>query len=165
MCEPKEGAKYAFERKLEQRSKSIKLAHAKIKEKQTKLQAIPSHHLITSVADLDVLFTNITSLSIPKSLQNAELRELVKAQKLLRVLVYNQKGINLSMAANGKLRPINEILKDLATIIRATSVHVQRTDEAQDHQLLLTVFKKLSLLKGVRIKQRFEEDGELHKMV
>ena len=40
MCESREGAKYVFERKLEQRSKSIKLAHAKSKEKQAKIQAI-----------------------------------------------------------------------------------------------------------------------------
>ena len=103
MCESREGAKYVFERKLGQQSKSIKLAHAKIKEKQAKIQAIQFHHLITSVAELDPWVTNITLLSIP---QNAELRELVKAQQLLHTLMYNQKGINLSMTANGKLRPI-----------------------------------------------------------
>ena len=75
--------------------------------------------------------------------------------------MYNQKGINLSITANGKLRPVSEILKDLSTIIRVKPVHVQRKDKAQDHQQLLIVFRKPSLLKGVRIKQRFKEDGEL----
>ena len=32
---------------------------------------------------------------------------------------------------------------------------------AQAHQQLFTIFKKPSLLKGVHIKHRFEEDGEL----
>ena len=51
MFESRENAKYVFERKLEQQSKSIKLAHVSIKEKQAKIQAIQSHHLITSVAE------------------------------------------------------------------------------------------------------------------
>ena len=104
---------------------------------------------------------NITSLSIPKSLQDTELRQLVKTQKLLRTLVFNQKGIHLSMSAKGKPRPVSELLKDLATIISTKPVRVRRKDQAQVRQQLLTVFKKPSLLKGVHIKHRFEEDGEL----
>ena len=75
MHEFREDSKYIFERKLEQRSKAIESARAKFKEKGKKIQAIQSHQLITSVAELDALVANITSLSIPKSLQDAELRE------------------------------------------------------------------------------------------
>ena len=110
LCESREDAKYVFERKLEQRSKAIELAHAKIKEKEKIIQAIQSQDLITSVAELDALVANITSLSIPKSLQDTELRQMVKTQKLLRTLVFNQKGINLSMSAKGKPRPVSELL-------------------------------------------------------
>ena len=76
--ECREDAKYVFERKLEQRSKAIELAQAKIKEKEKVIQAIQSHCLITSITKLDALVANITSLSIPKSLQDTELRQLVK---------------------------------------------------------------------------------------
>lgn len=161
LWESREDAKYVFERKLEQRSKAIELAHAKIKEKEKMIQAIQSHHVITSIAELDASVANITSLSIPKSLQDTELRQLVKTQKLLRTLVFNQKGVNLSMSAKGKPRPVSELLKDLATIISTKPVRVRRKDVAQAHQQLFTIFKKPSLLKGVHIKHRFEEDGEL----
>ena len=157
----REDSKYVFERKLEQRSKAIESARAKFKEKEKKIQAIQSHQLITSVAELDALVANITSLSIPKSLQDAELRELVKLQKLLRTLVFNQKGINLNMSAKGKPRPVSALLKELATVISTKPVRVRRKDQAQAYQQLHVVFKKPSLLKGVRIKHRFEEDGEL----
>ena len=151
------------ERKLKQRSKATELAHAKIKEKEKIKQAIQSHHLITSVAELDALVANITSLSIPKSLQDTELRQLVKTQKLLRTLVLDQKGIKLSMSAKGKPRPVSELLKDLTIIIttKPVRVHIRRDIQAQAHQQLLTIFQKPSLLKGVRIKHRFKEDGEL----
>ena len=160
LWEAREDAKYVFERKLEQRSNAIKLAQTKIKEKEKKIQSIQSHHLITSVSELDALVANITSLSIPKSLQDTEIRELVKTQKLLRTLVFNQKGINLSMSAKGKPRPVSELLKDLATIISTKPVRVRRK-KAQAHQQLFTIFKKPLLLKGVHIKHRFEEDEVL----
>ena len=51
--ECREDAKYVFERKLEQRSKAIELAQAKIKEKEKVIQAIQSHCLITSISKLE----------------------------------------------------------------------------------------------------------------
>ena len=117
--------------------------------------------MITSIAELDAQVATITSLSIPKSVQDAELRELVKIQKLLRTLVFNQKGITLSMSAKGKPRPVSVLLKELATIISTKPVRVRRKGQAQAHQQLLIIFEKPSLLKGVCIKHRFKEDGEL----
>lgn len=65
------------------------------------------------------------------------------------------------MSAKGKPRPVSVLLKELATIISTKPVRVRRKGQAQVHQRLLIVFKKPSLLKGVRIKHRFKEDGEL----
>ena len=62
------------------------------------------------------------------------------------------------MSAKSKPRPVSALLKELATVI---SMRVRRKDQAQAHQQLHVVFKKASLLKGVRIKHRFEEDGEI----
>ena len=144
-------------------NKAVKLLnqHVLNLRKKKKNQAIQSHQLITSVAELDALVANIISLSIPKSLQDAELRELIKSQKLLHTLVFNQKGINLSMSAKGKPRPVSALLKELATVISTRPVRVQRKDQPQAHQQLHVVFKKHSLLKGVYIKLRFEEDEQL----
>ena len=87
---------------------------------------------------------------------------MVKTQKLLCTLVFNQKGINLSMSVKGKPKVISEllILKELATIIHTKPVHVRRKDQAPAHQQLFTIYKKPSLLKGIQINHRFEEDVE-----
>ena len=58
----REDAKYVFERKLEQRSKAIDLARAKVKQKEKLIQAIQSHNVITSISELDALVADITSL-------------------------------------------------------------------------------------------------------
>ena len=133
LLECREDAKYVFERKLEQRSKAIDLARAKIKQKEKLIQAIQSHNVITSISELDALVANITSLSIPKSLQDTELRQLVKTQKLLRTLVFNQKGIVLHMSAKGKQRPVCQLLKDLHTIISTKPVRVRRKNQPQTY--------------------------------
>ena len=69
-------------------NKEVKLLnqHVLNLRKKKKIQAIQSHQLITSVAELDALVANITSLSIPKSLQDAELRELV--YKITKAIAY-----------------------------------------------------------------------------
>ena len=159
--ESREASKYVFERKLHQRSEAIKLAHAKRAKKEKKVESIKSHHLITTVTELNCLVANVTSLSIPKPVQDTELREMVKTQKLLRTLVYNQKGIKLKLSSNGKLRPIQDLLKDLATVISTKPVAVRRKEHAQAHQQLYTIFTKPLLLKGIHIKHRFEENDDL----
>lgn len=159
--ESRKAARYVFEKKLDQRSKAINLANVKQAEKEKKLIMIKLHRLISSVTELNDLVANITSLSLPKPVQDNELREMVKAQKLLRTLMYNQKGVKLNLSVKGKQRPINDLLKDLAAVISTKPVAVRRKQPKLLHQPLYTIFKKPSLLKGVHIKHRFEENEDL----
>ena len=86
---------------------------------------------------------------------------MVLRQVQLRINVFQQKEIRVNMTEKGKERPLSTILKELAEIIKRP-VHVRRLEaEVTDHQQLYVIFNKPSLLIGVKVKHRFEEEGSL----
>ncbi len=87
---------------------------------------------------------------------------MVQRQVQLRTLVFHQKGIKINVSEKGKPRPMTKLLKDLSKVISERPVRVGRKEQTHPaHQQLFVVFKKSSLLRGVKIKHRFEETGSL----
>ena len=160
--ETKEEKKYLFQKKCEERKRIVEQSQLKEKQIKKQLDDIKYEFLIPPVKELDLRVASITSLTIPKTLQDAELKKLIQRQVQLRTLVYQQKGIKINMTEKGKPRPVLELLKDLSTIITERPVRVRKKESTHlAHQQLFVVFSKPSLLKGVKIKHRFNEGGSL----
>ncbi len=115
--ETQEEAKRLFERKVEVRRKVVEKAQVREKQREKRLDDIKSDHLISSVDELSFRVTKITSLSIPKSIQDAELKKMVQRQVQLRTMIFHQKGIKINVTEKGKPRPVSELLSDLSKVI------------------------------------------------
>ena len=66
-----------LQRKLDERRKAIEKGHLKEKQREKQLDDVKSEPLVSSINELDLRVSKITSLSIPKTLQKAELKKLV----------------------------------------------------------------------------------------
>ena len=153
----REEVQQLFKNKLEER-KIIEKGRKKEQRIHDKIEDLKSDCLISSVEKLNLRVENISSLSIPKALQDAEIKKMVQRQVQLRINVFQQKGIRVNMTEKGKERPLSTILKELAEIIIKRPVRVRRLEaEVTDHQQLYVIFNKPSLLIGVKVKHRFEE--------
>ena len=127
-----------------------------------KLDSIKDETLVSSIDQLNQRVTEIHRLSIPMVLKDAEVKKLVQRQVLLRTTVFQQKGVKIPLSSKGKSREVSELLDDLEKIIRERPVRVRRKQNIeQSHQQLFTIFEKPSLLKGVKIRHRFQDDGVL----
>ena len=91
-----------LQRKLDERRKAIEKGHLKEKQREKQLDDVKSEPLVSSINELDLRVSKITSLSIPKTLQEAELKKLVQRQVQLRTMIFQQKGIKINTTEKGK---------------------------------------------------------------
>lgn len=148
--------------KLQERTRVIEKGQERKKKQLDKLDEIKLEPLVTSIEELNQRVTSITSLSIPKPVQDAEPKKLVQRQVQVRSMVFHQKGIKLNMTEKGKPRHVPELLQDLSKVIKERPVCIRRKEQTCPvHQELYTTFEKPSLLKGVKIKHRFDMGGFL----
>ena len=119
------------------------------------------YDLIVTVAELNRRVANITCLSIPKAVKETELKEIVKRQVMIRKYVYKQKGIAIPFTLKGKPKPVDQLLAELKQVILCQHIRIRKrtTNDSARRQQLHTLFERPSLLVGVKIKHRFEEDG------
>ena len=159
--EAKQEASCILEKKLQKRTKALEKAKEKL-IRHEHIKDLMSDTLITSTDELDRRMASITGLSIPKVVQEAEFRRLIKRQVMLHTKVYKQKGVGIALTEKGKPKPVLQLVAELSEIILSRPVRVhRRTVDPGLHQQLYTLFEKPSLLTGVKIKHRFEEDGSL----
>ena len=90
--EAREETRYLVETKLQERKKVIEKGQEREKQRLDKLDEIKSEPLIASLDELNHRVTKITSLSIPKLLQDAELKKVVQIQVQLRSMVFRNKN-------------------------------------------------------------------------
>ena len=160
--EVREEAERLHKAKLEGRRREVEKAQAREKVRLDKLDSIKDETLVSSIDQLNQRVTEIHCLSIPMVLKDAEVKKLVQRQVQLRTMVFQQKGIKIPLSGKGKSREVSELLKDLENIIRERPVRVRRKQNIQQtHQQLFSIFEKPSLLKGVKIRHRFQEEGVL----
>ena len=150
-----------FKKKLVERKKTLEKARKRELLLQDKIEDLKSEILITSEEELNLRVENISSLSIPPPLKDAEVKKMVQRQVQLRTTMFKQKGLRVNMTERGKPRPLSMILRELKEIIVTKPVRVRRLQEAGNHQQLYLIFSKPSLLSGVKFKHRFEEEGSL----
>ena len=81
-----------------------------------------SDTLITSTDELDRRMASITGLSIPKVVQEAEFRRLIKRQVMLRTKVYKQKGVGIALTEKRKRKPVHRLVAELSDIILSRPV-------------------------------------------
>ena len=153
--------KLLLEKKITERQKIIKKAVKKQEKYYNEIQELKSDPLIMSIDTLNQRVTNITSLSIPQSIKDAEIKSLIKRQVRLRCEVFQQKMAKIFFTEKGKSKTLSKLLQELSNIIvKSPPLSVCRTEEIveSDKQLLRVVFDKPSLLTGVKLKHRFQDD-------
>ena len=162
VLEIREEAESLHKAKLEGQRREVRKAQEREKVRLDKLDSIKDETLVSSIDQLNQRVTEIHRLSIPMVLKDAEVKKLVQRQVLLRTTVFQQKGVKIPLSSKGKSREVSELLDDLEKIIREIPVRVRRKQNIeQSHQQLFTIFEKPSLLKGVKIRHRFQDDGVL----
>ena len=147
--------------KIQSRAKSLEKAEQKQKKNEEMIVTLKLEILITSQAQLNQLVDDIQNLSLPRSLQDAEIRSLVKKQILVRSHVYNQ-SVNIYFTHQGVTKSNDEILQELSQIIIQNPIRqtVSNTVVNKLNQQLSDVFDKPTLLTGVKVRHRFEVDGQ-----
>ena len=157
----KEEQQHVFKKKLEQRTKILEKARNRKLLLQHKIDDLKSETLISSEEELSLRVKNLSSLSIPQALKDAELKKMIQRQVQLRTTVFKQKGLRINLTERGKPRSLTAILAELKAIIINRPVRVRRVQAEVGHQQLYVIFNKPSLLIGSKIKHRFEEGGSL----
>ena len=97
----------------------------------------------------------IKSLSIPASLQKAEIKSLVKKIQIW-VHIYHQ-SVNI-FSHHGNAKPNEELVQELSHIIMSNPIRAVKRVVC-NHQRLSLIFDKPSLLVGAKFKHRFNVDG------
>lgn len=161
--ERKEERHLLLEYKIAKRKKMVAKGVEKQMKMKNEIEKLKSDPLISSVDLLNERVAMVNSLSLPPSVKEAELRALVKRQTMLRFMVFHQKHAKVVLTERGRRKSSLEVLKELAIVIKNSPLSVQRKDQSSDHQLLFTLFDKPTLLIGVKLIHRFEDEESLEQ--
>ena len=153
-------SKSLLKQKVASQIKAVEKGKLQYEKTLQVMQELKSEQLITSADELKSITSHINSLLLPQVLKENELRSLVKRQVKLRRCLYHQ-TIKFSMMQEGNRKPVDELLRDLDALIRSNPVTVRVRRAQPAHQELTEIFKKPSLLAGVKFRHRFNVDGKL----
>ena len=121
------------------------------------MHELESDQLLVTCEELQHRVSSIKTLSLPQVLKDDQLK---KRQMKLRQNMYHQIG-KIFMTHEGKAKSVDDLLKELSDIISSNPVHVRRNSASNSYQQLLEIFKRPSLLIGIKFKHRFEIDSNL----
>ena len=127
--------------KIDDRIVAIKQAQLNQEKVDDIIDKVKSEMVITSLDELKVRVDSIKSLSIPASLQKAEIKSLVKKQIQIRAHIYHQ-SVNIFFSHHGIAKPNEELVQELSHIIKSNPIRAV-TGVVCNHQRLSVIFDKL----------------------
>ena len=147
-----------LKQKVQLRNEAIAVARKKAEEENELVNHLKLEPVITTLKELNTRVSDIRVLSIPISLKSAEIKSLVKIQVQVRSLIFKQ-GVTIFFTSKGTTKSDNELLHELSQIIKKNPIDKVVTS-SPSHQCLSVLFDKPSLLRGAKIKHKFDVNGE-----
>ena len=148
-----------LQQKVELRNEAIDVAKRKAQEVDELIDQLKMELIITSIKELNTRVSSIRELSIPASLQSAEIKSLVKKQVQIRSLLYKQ-GVTIFFSHKGTTKSDDQLLQELSQIIKNNPIKRVGSITPPGHQSLSVLFDKPSWLRGAKVKHKFDVNGE-----
>lgn len=153
----KQEATTLLKQKINKRIAAIKQAQLNQQKVDAIIDTLKSEKVIISLDELKERVGYIKGLSIPTSLQDAEIKSLVKKQIQMRTHIHHQ-SVSIFFSHHGNAKSIQELLQELSYIITSNPIRAMKKTVC-DHQSLSIIFDKPSLLVGAKFKHRFNVAG------